>query len=207
MNRQFIMNSTRLAIIHLKELNYKLCKKGLLERCLGMNIFVGEFKKQKNDFIKESLTSSENAQENLNASKKKVVENEITKLEKILTALEHTVVSIKCDVKSKTSSAMYEVWIRRVNIISAKFKSMYSKIANEKYNRIYKMNKEVGTTWKNVSVDLKWLKENVSDFIWMTKQLTIKVLVLKKVTWKIYSTKTKTRCFHLHLFHHHHKRT
>lgn len=162
MNRQYFTNSTRLAVIHIKELNYKLCRKGLLERCSKMKIYAGEFKVSENVFLVDSLNSNDNALTKMIETKMKLMENEISKIENSLKALERTISSIKNDVQSRVSSETYQVWLKHIDKISIKFKTHFSNINNDEYNNIYKMHKN-SKIWENVSLDLKWIKKNVCD--------------------------------------------
>lgn len=159
------MNSTRLLLSHLKEYNYKLCRKGLLERGLGMNIYIGEFKALENDFMKTSLLNNDNEDllSKLNEAKRKSVKTEVEKLEKSLEMINRTVRSIKEDVKSRVNEETYGVWLKRMDLMSVRFKSWYSNINNDQYDHWYKLSKKTINMWKNVSYDIKWIKNNVCN--------------------------------------------
>lgn len=125
MNRQYFTNSTRLAVIHIKELNYKLCRKGLLERCSKLKLYPGEFKVSENEFLVDSLNSNDNALTKMNETKMKLMENEISKIKNSLKALKRTISSIKNDVQSRVSSETYQVWLKHIDKISLNFKTHF----------------------------------------------------------------------------------
>lgn len=150
----------------MKEYNHKLCKKGLLERGLKVNLYIGEFKALENEFLKNSIMSNANSQdlkENMKNEKEKSVQNEIKKLTAALTALERTICSIKKDVKSRVSDETYGIWLNRMNSVSMRFKSMFSDINNDMYNHWYRMSKKIANVWDNIAYDVKWTKDNVCD--------------------------------------------
>ncbi len=166
MNRGFFLNSTRLIIVHIKEHNYKLCRKGLLERCLKMKIFLGEFKCQDNNLIKESLSmnsKNQNAMKSVNEEKENLMKKEIGKLISSLKSLDRTIESIRQDVKSRISDENYQVWLRRINSISSRFKAMYSETCNDYYDHCCKMSKKASSHWNNIQYDMNWIKTNLCN--------------------------------------------
>lgn len=99
----------------------------------------------------------------MNKEKEKSVRSEISKLKSSLSALERTICSIKEDVKSRVSDEKYGVWLKRLNSVSGRFKTMFSDINNDQYNHWYKMSKKTANVWDNISYDVKWMKDNVCD--------------------------------------------
>lgn len=133
---------------------------------MGLNLFFGEFKTLETEYMRECLFTIEDkrAFTKLNEAKEKMIKCEVMKLKTSLGALERTITTIKEDVKSRTSGQVYEVWLKRINRISERFKSLYSEINNDQFNHLYKMSKKARNAWDNVSLDLEWLKTNVCDY-------------------------------------------
>lgn len=164
MNRQHFLDSTKRVVIYLKEYNFKLCRKGLLERGLEMKISFGEFKTIEQEFLKRSLQNEGNiSTEELFKEKEKSMQKEIKILENALVGLSHTINSVKSDVKSRINKENYGVWLRRITKISDRFKGLYSEINNDQYNHGYKMSKKYGNAWNNILHEVQWTKTNVCN--------------------------------------------
>lgn len=167
MNRQYFTNSTRLIIIHLKEYNFKLCRKGLLERAKGMKISFGEFKKIENMYLDKSLrlATDEEGQKVLlkevKGEKMNGMDKEIDALSTALRTIQRTIDNIKNDVNSRTSGRIYDMWWNRINNISKQFKSLYSDMNNGLYDYTYKMSRIQDNAWNKVINDIGWIKDNV----------------------------------------------
>lgn len=54
MNRAELLRLTGNLMVHLKTYNYKLCKKGLLERGLEMKILIENFMNFENEWLKKT---------------------------------------------------------------------------------------------------------------------------------------------------------
>lgn len=161
MEREEFLNSTRMMIILLKEFNNKLCKKGLLERTLHIKLFLGDFKSIENDFIRNILTSgySITLLENLRKEKENAVNDEINKLKRSTEALSRSMNTIRENLRSKLDVNMYDVWSKRIDAISTRFKIMYSDINNDYYNHFYKMSKNTDLAWSKIREETQWLQE------------------------------------------------
>lgn len=55
MNRVCFTKSTGSILVHLKEYNHRLCRKGLLQRMQGLKIAIGDQKSIENDFLCNAL--------------------------------------------------------------------------------------------------------------------------------------------------------
>lgn len=156
MNREYFSQSTKNVLLHLKEYNFKLCRKGILERAIEMKIDIGEFKNAENVFLKNMFNASDDADmfEKFNEDKRKQIDIEINKLKVALTALDKTIVNIKNDVKSKIDKRIYGEWLNRIECMSKRFKILYSDVNNNLYNHFYKLSCERNATWNNLLSDV-----------------------------------------------------
>lgn len=91
------------------------------------------------------------------------MQSKINKLNSALKALERTISSTKNDVKIRISDEICVAWLKRVNLISSKFKTLFSDINNDQFDHLYKMSKKAKNVWENVSYDLNWMKNNIHD--------------------------------------------
>lgn len=163
MNREYFSQSTKSVLMHLKSYNFKLCKKGLLERAVNMKIPAGEFDKSENEFFKNilKLNAVDEPLNRLGDDKKELMTKEIKKIEVTLEALNKTIKNIYVDVKSRMNEISYDMWINRVKSVSNKFKKLYSDTNNSLYNHFYKMSWIENNAWMNILSDVEWLKVNV----------------------------------------------
>lgn len=165
MNREQFSNSTRLTLMHMKAFNYKLCRKGLLERGVSMKLFIGNFTNLGNDFLKNSLISGKNEDllNKLNEEKEKVMNKEIRNLNLALQSLDITINTIRKEVQVGVSGEIYNGWLKRINMISTRFKTMYSNINNDYYNHFYNISKKNDAVWGNITKDVQWLNNICND--------------------------------------------
>lgn len=167
MNRDYFSKSTKSILKHLKEFNYKLCRKGLLERSCNFKVAVGEFKLIENVALDGSLNVSNNHGKCMDKTTdiidKKVgaMKQEIVRLNVALNALDKTINNIKTDVKSRISDHIYKMWWNRVENISLRFKKLYSDMNNDSYNHFCKATRLQQNAWANIFNDIGWINENV----------------------------------------------
>lgn len=176
MNRKKFMDSTRMIVSCLKEYNVKLCRKGLLERGLKMKLYIGDFKNLENKFLKETFNPNGNGNGTelkikLNGEKEALVLENINKLKTALKALDKTISTLKGEIKSLIRKVNYDAWVNRVDLISSRFKSLYSDLNNDLYNHLYKMSTKIDTVWNNVSTDSEWIIGNICNSYTDVKEL------------------------------------
>lgn len=167
MNREYFSTSTKNVLIHLKEYNYKLCRKGLLRRVEKLEITVGDFKRIENGFLEKSVRRKEihitptEMMKELNNEKLNTMGKEINILESALKGLLKTIGNIKNDVKSRVSGRIFDMWSNRVDNIEKRFKKLYSDMNNDFYNYVYKTLSYENDSWYSVINDVNWIKENI----------------------------------------------
>lgn len=66
-------------------------------------------------------------------------------------------------MKAKLDEGAYEKWSKRIQSISQRFKSLFSDIANDEFNRRYKMSEKLCLSWDNVLFDVSWIREDLLD--------------------------------------------
>lgn len=164
MNRTKFMDLTRLVVSCMKEYNAKLCRKGLLERGIGNKLYIGDFKNLENKFLKEIYNPKSNGNgTKLNGEKEAHVKKEIEKLKTAIKALDNTICTLKNEVSSLIKKEVYDAWLKRIMIISSRFKSMYSDVNNNLYDHLYKVSTKTDQVWNNISTDSKWITDNICN--------------------------------------------
>lgn len=162
MNRAYFAEKTSSIVLHLKEYNYKLCRKGLYRRLLDINITFGDFKTIEKEFLGNSMNSQMEKQvEKLYEQKLSTMEKELKRTETSLDAIQKTINNIKLDIKSKTNDRGFTMWLKRIEGISKRFKIMYSDECNSLYNHAYKLFKTNKNAWDYILNDIQWLQNNV----------------------------------------------
>lgn len=103
MNREYFSNQTRLALIYLKSYNQKLCRKGLLDRCLKAKLYFGDYKNIECDYLKKSLEIEVDSVHmvNFNAENEKQMTQEIEQLKESLNALNKSIITVKRNVEMR----------------------------------------------------------------------------------------------------------
>lgn len=166
MNQAKFSEFTKLALVHLKSYNYKLCRKGLLERGMQMKIYFGDFSLLEDRFLKDSFNQyscREDLKKKLEEKKALIVQKELGKLKTALVALDRTISNIKRDVQSLVKEETYNAWLKRVTVISNRFKCQYSEINNDLYNHLYKANRTTESALNCIIVDSHWINKNICD--------------------------------------------
>lgn len=151
-------------MILLKNYNYKLCRKGLLERGNSVNKSFGNFKDIENKFIKSTTAPDYNINDLLQQFKKEksdAVNNELKQLGNALEALNRTMNNIKKEIKEITDERSYTKWTERINIISGKFKVLYSQEANDLYNHLFKMDGKLEGVLIDSEKEIKFINNNI----------------------------------------------
>lgn len=163
MNREYFSQSTKRILVHMRAYNYKLCRKGLLQRAENMNVTIGEFKNEENSVFNDIFnTMGKNYPLiNLKESKMKIMKNEIKSLDVAIKALGITIMNMKNDIKSRISDKIYDMWLNRVNDISKRFKKLYSDSNNDLYNHFYKDASTQNAAWSYVIENSEWIENNI----------------------------------------------
>lgn len=97
--------------IYLKGFNYKICRRGLLERGQTVRKSFGDFKKLENEFVQKASQKCHNIDELLKEIREKKaiqVEKEIKSLTNAITALSRTMENVKKEVKTVTDEGSFE---------------------------------------------------------------------------------------------------
>lgn len=167
MNRKHFTESTRSILIHLREYNYKLCRKGLLERIRGMKVIYSESKTVENLIIGKSLQCVKGAThrndmiDGIHNEELKGMTSETERLATAIKSLQKTIVNIRDEVKSRINGRIYNMWWNRVDNISQCWKKTYSDINNELYNHLYKVSRIQLNGWNSIIRNIGWIEENV----------------------------------------------
>lgn len=135
-------------LVYLKGYNYKLCRKGLLERGLSVGKSFGNFKNIENEYLsKIPMQNTNGVKENTNGVKEIISElkkrkldetkKEIRKLEIELQNLDKTIKNKKKEIRQKTDDFTYIKWSQFINDSGLKFKILFSDECNDLYNHLY----------------------------------------------------------------------
>lgn len=151
----------------MKELNYKLCRKGLLQRVEKLRITIGDFKRIENNVLGKSVenkvknNTQKQEMEEFNNDKLVAMKKEIEILESAVKGLTKTVNNIKSDVKSRVNNRVFDMWCNRVDNVAKRFKKLYSDMNNNFYDYVYKTFSLENDSWYNVINDVNWIKTNI----------------------------------------------
>lgn len=149
--------ATGKVLVYLKGYNYKLCRKGLLERGIGVGKSFGEFKNIENEFMKRAAMPNEkidNLLTELKERKSEFVEKELRQLKNAMEALKKTIENAKKEVQSKISVYSYGKWLEQINGSSMRLKKLFSDEFNSLYNHLYKKDKKFEETLMNIVSDI-----------------------------------------------------
>ena len=163
MNREYFSQSTKRILVHMRAYNYKLCRKGLLQRAENMNLTIGEFKNEENCVFNDifNTTAKNDPLMNLKEKKMKIMKDEIKSLDSAIKTLDITIKNVKNDIKSRVSDKIYDMWLNRVNDISKRFKKLYSDSNNDQYNHFYKDASNQNTAWSHIIENAGWIENNI----------------------------------------------
>lgn len=133
-----ITEATGKILVYIKMYNYKLCRKGLLERGMSVGRFFGDFKKMENEFLSKITNPTENKSFNemlfdINQQKSNEVKIEVLRLKVELGNLFKTIQSQKRELQKSVDEFNYLRWSRCIEDSSLIFKKEFS----EEFNRLY----------------------------------------------------------------------
>lgn len=161
MNLEHFTQSSRSILVHLKELNYRICRKGLLERAIACEKTMGRMKEVENSLLSQSFKSDMSGFGFVQGSKTEAIKKELECTKKTLGPLQKTIENIKVDVKSRVNGRVYDMWWNRIDHISKRFMKLYSDESNELYDNWCKMTRLHNEAWGGILSDIKWIKKQV----------------------------------------------
>ncbi len=169
MDREDLTRSNSNLMVYLRNYNFKLCRKGLLERARNMNLLVGDFSEVENTFIKEVSGSNDlNYKMKIwavfKANMSAKMESELGKLKIQIKSLGLTINNVKDMVRLGTSEDFYSKWIKKINGVATRFKQKYSNEFNSLYDHIFRMNKLYGEDWNNIAYDIQSISKDIQEF-------------------------------------------
>jgi len=157
-------------VIHLKGLNQRLCRKGLLERGISVGKWFGNFKSLENELMKKAAVQNGNVEElllELQKQKSKIVYDELNRLKRELRFLNKSITRIKQNVLIKAGGGIYCKWMYYINEFSADFVKMYSNEANDLFNHLYRMDTIFERTIRKTAINVS----SINDKIWVPFQI------------------------------------
>lgn len=167
MNRQYFTESTKSLLIHLKQYNQKLCRKGLLVRVREMKISCNGSITVENAIVEKALQISTDVKipkmmvTEISEMNLVDLDKEIGILNSRITSLDKTIVNIKTDVKSRIDDCIYNMWLNRINNIAGRWKKLYSDMNNDLYNHLCKVSKIHSDAWECIIRDICWIESNI----------------------------------------------
>lgn len=139
MNRENLVQTTAKLVVYLKTFNFKLCRKGLLERARSTGVEIGEFSSLENAFLRGVASSGGNVQDPecvniFKGNKSSRMNLELKNLIKQTESLSITIKNNKESVRMGTNVEFYSTWIKNVDNLAKRFKQKYSIECNELYD-------------------------------------------------------------------------
>lgn len=127
MNREDLVETTAKLAVYMKSLNFKLCRKGLLEQAKGVDLQLVEFSSLENAFLKSIVSTNGHGQnaECLNKFKKNTsakMDSEIKSLTEQVGLLSITIKNSKERVRLGTNVEFYSTWVKKIDSLSKRFK-------------------------------------------------------------------------------------
>lgn len=158
MNRNDLARLNGNMLVYLKSFNFKLCRKGLMERCRNMGILVGDV--AENEFLKKLACSSDDFEYTskclieLNSNKLSKMHAEIVKLKIQINHLSITIRNTKRTVQLSMNEENYTRWLIEINELSKKMKQKYSNECNSLYDHLFRMQKSYANDWTNIAYNI-----------------------------------------------------
>lgn len=166
MNRNDLVQSTGKIAIYLKTYNFKLCRKGLLERAKNMNLEIGDFSNLENTFLKNVVNTNQGFKclDDFDKGKLRKMDLELESLRKQTESLAITIKNCKERVRLGTNNEFYSAWIKKIDNLSKRFKQKFSIECNELYDHHYRLNKRNEQDWNNIEYDIRSINSKIKEY-------------------------------------------
>lgn len=140
-------------LMYQKEFNEKSYRKTLLERAINGNKNISQFNKLENEYMKLSSNPVDGHDELLIDMKKQNLEmmkKEKNELETKLKNLDRTIGNLRLEVKSKTSTLIYNKWSLAIHESTKKMKEMFIKNNEDLYKVAMNREKTMDIVMKDI---------------------------------------------------------
>lgn len=121
--------------------NYKLCRKGLLERGLSVGKMFDDFNNLENNFLKKKPISKEHRRIiiGIEQLQDRISEQRIATNKERIRTLDKSIMNLKSLVGLKMNESSYEKWLKQINESSMKFRTLFSNENNRLFDHLYVM--------------------------------------------------------------------